>query len=124
MAGTHQNTEAFTSRQPQFYSCSRFNLWLLEALAAFCLGFNGPWIAMGDWNMEPSELAQTGWVSLVGGKVFAGGAGSLIDYFVVSAAIAHLVQQVKVIDESPQTPHWPVRLTRRRLFAVPHGGAF
>ena len=27
------------------------NLWLLEALAAFCMGFDGPWIAMGDWNI-------------------------------------------------------------------------
>ena len=40
---------------------SGLNLWLLEALAAFCLGFDGPWIAMGDWNMEPSELAWAGW---------------------------------------------------------------
>ena len=84
-----------------------------------CLGFDGPWIAMGDWNMEPTELAQAGWVDLLGGKVVAPdtvtcacGAGSLINYFVVSAAIAHLVQQVQVIDESPTTPHWPVRLTR------------
>ena len=43
----------------------------------------------------------------------AGGAGSLIDYFVVSAAIAQLVQQVQVLDESPTTPHWPVRLTHK-----------
>ena len=97
---------------------SGLNLWMLEALAAFCLGFDGPWIAMGDWNMDPAELAQSGWADMVGGKVVApdtvtcaGGAGSLIDYFVVSAAIAQLVQQVKVIDESPTTPHWPVRLT-------------
>ena len=90
------------------------NLWLLEALAAVCLGFDGPWIAMGDWK----KLGRAGWVDLVGGKVVApntvtcaGGAGSLLDYFVVSAAIAQLVQQVQVIDESPTTPHWPVRLT-------------
>ena len=94
------------------------NLWLLEALAPFCLGFDGPWIATGDWNMEPLELARSGWVDLVGGKVVApdsvtcaGGAGSLIDYFVVSAAIGQLVQQVQVIDASPTTPHWPVKLT-------------
>ena len=39
---------------------SGLHLWLLEALAAFCLGFDGPWIAMGDWNMEPTELARSG----------------------------------------------------------------
>ena len=50
---------------------SGLNLWLLEVLAACCLGFEGPWTAMGDWNMELAELAQAGWVDLVGGKVFA-----------------------------------------------------
>ena len=82
------------------------------------MGFEGPWIAMGDRNMQPSELVRAGWVDLVGGSIIAprsvtcaGGAGTLIDYFVVSAAIAQLVQQVQVIDESPTTPHWPVRLT-------------
>ena len=71
-----------------------------------------------DWNMEPHELAQAGWLDNVDGKGFstqtetcAGGAGSVIDYFVVSAAMAHLVQQVKVVDTSPTTPRWPVRLT-------------
>ena len=34
------------------------------------------------------------------------GAGSLADCFVVSAA-------VKVVDDSPTTPHWPVSLTLR-----------
>ena len=102
----------------QGVKASGLNLWLLEALAVFCLGFDGPWIAMGDWNMEPTELARSGWVDLVGGKVVApdsvtcaGGTGSTIDYFVVSAAMAQLVQQVQVLDESPTTPHWPVRLT-------------
>ena len=85
---------------------SGLNQWLLEALAAFCLALDGPWIVMGDWNMEPAELAQAGWLDVVGGKVFstttvtcAGGAGSLIDYFVVSVTMAHLVQQVH------QQPH-------------------
>ena len=41
---------------------SGLNLRLLEALAAFCLGFEGPWIAMGDWNMEQPELTWAGWI--------------------------------------------------------------
>ena len=70
---------------------SGLNLWLLEVLAAFCLGFDGP----------------------------AGGAGAVLDDFVVSSATAHLVQQVEVVNNSPTTPHSPVSLT---LMALPHTG--
>ena len=73
---------------------------------------------MGDWNMEPKELAQAGWLDTVNGKVAAtsaatcaGGAGAVLDYFVLSEAMAHLVQQVKVVSNSPTTPHSPVCLT-------------
>ena len=92
------------------------NLWLLEVLAACCLCFDGPWIAMGDSNMEPNELSQACWLNTVNGKIFAtpsvtcaGGAGAVLDYFVVSEAM----QQVEVVDNSPTSPHWPVRLTLR-----------
>ena len=97
---------------------SGLNLWLLEVLAACILCFDGPWIAMADWNMEPNDLAQVGWLDTVNGKVAAtsaaacaGGAGAVLDYFVLSEAMAHLVQQVKVVDNSPTTPHSPVSLT-------------
>ena len=97
---------------------SGLNLWLLEVLAACILCFDGPWIAMADWNVEPNDLAQVGWLDTVNGKVAAtsaaacaGGAGAVLDYFVLSEAMAHLVQQVKVVDNSPTTPHSPVSLT-------------
>ena len=93
-------------------------LWLLEVLAACILCFDGPWIAMEDWNMDPKDLAQAGWLDTVNGKVaatsaatYAGGAGAVLDYFVLSEAMAHLVQQVKVVDNSPTTPHSPVSFT-------------
>ena len=97
---------------------SGLNLWLLEVFAACILYFDGAWIAMGDWNMEPKDLAQAGWLDTVNGKVFApsaptcaGGAGAVLDYFVLSEAMAHLVQQVELVDNSPTTPHSPVSLT-------------
>ena len=97
---------------------SGLNLWLLEVLAACVLCFDWPWIAVGDWNMEPHELSQAGWLNTVNGKIIAtlaatcaGGTETVLDYFVVSEAMAHLVQQVEVVDNSPTTPHWPVRLT-------------
>ena len=80
--------------------------------------------AMG-WNMEPHDLSQAVWLDTVNGKVFApsvatcaGGAGTVLDCFVASEAMAHLVQQVEVVDNSPTMPHRPVRLT---LKATPCG---
>ena len=120
---------------------SGINLWLMEVWAACILCFDGPWIAMGDWNLEPQDLSQAGWLDTVNGKVFAssaatcaGGAGVVLDYFAVCEAMAHLVQQVEVVDNSPTAPHWPVRHTQSHVFgsqgsgaktaeAVPHGGA-
>ena len=97
---------------------SGLNLWLLEVLAACILCFDGFWIAMGDWNMEPKDLAQAGWLDTVSGKVAAtsaatcaGRAGAVLNFFVLSEAMAHLVQQVKLVDNSPTTPHSPVTLT-------------
>ena len=97
---------------------SGLNLWLLEVLAACILCFDGPWIAMVDWNMEPKDLAQADWLDAVNGKVAAtsaatcaGGAGAVLNYFVLSEAMAHLVQQVKVVDNSPTTPQSLVSLT-------------
>ena len=73
---------------------------------------------MGDWNMEAKDLAKVGWLDTVNGKVAAtpaatcaGGAGAVLDYFVLSEAMAQLVQQVRVVDNSPTSPHSPVSLT-------------
>ena len=97
---------------------SGLNLFLLEVLAACILCFDAPGSPWGDWNMEPKDLAQAGWLDTVNGKVAvtsaatcAGGAGAVLDYFVLSEAMAHLVQQVKVVDNSPTTPHSHVCLT-------------
>ena len=87
---------------------SALNLWLLEVLAACVLCFDGPWIAMGDWNLEPQDLSKAAGSTRFNGKVFArsaatcaGGAGAVLDYFVLSEVMAHLVQQVEVVDNSP-----------------------
>ena len=79
---------------------SGLNLWLLEVLAACILCFDGPWIAVGDWNMEPKDLRRLP----VQGEQER-------DYFVLCEAMAHLVQQVNLVDNSPTTPHSPVSLT-------------
>ncbi|CAK0829203.1 unnamed protein product, partial [Prorocentrum cordatum] len=53
----------------------------------------GPWLAIGDWNMTPKELAGTGWLGLVNGSVIVPsntdytctlGSGRMLDYIVAS----------------------------------------
>ena len=82
---------------------------LVGPSARSLLGFEGPWIAMGDWNMEPAKVTG-GKVEATTDATCAGGAGSCLGYPVVSAALAHLVQGVVRVENSPTTPHWPVRL--------------
>ena len=61
------------------------------------------------------------WTDLTSGKVVAttdvlcaGGAGSCLDNFVVSIAVAHMVQGVVRVEKSPTTSHWPVRAHSQR----------
>ncbi|CAK0874185.1 unnamed protein product, partial [Prorocentrum cordatum] len=53
----------------------------------------GPWLAIGDWNMTPKELASTGWLAMVNGAIItptnteytcALGSGRMLDYMVAS----------------------------------------
>ena len=117
--------------------------WLLEVLEACILCFDGTWIAMGDWNMEPKDLAQAGWarngqrqglrpkgsnLSRRSGRSFSTTSCCLRRWHI-------WVQQVEVVDNSPTTPHSPVSLTltatswghrvlaRKRPKPFPHAGA-
>ena len=91
------------------------DLWLLEVLAARILCFDGPespW-ETGTWSRTicPRPVGSTRSTASFSPLRRPGGAGAVLDYFVVAEAMAHLVQQVEVVDNSPTTPHWPVRLT-------------
>lgn len=74
---------------------------LMRLLAAIKTSAS-PWIAGGDWNLTPKELADSGWLELVKGVVvqpgrptcFTKGAPSCIDYFVVDRRIADKTRAV------------------------------
>ena len=91
-------------------------MWLWEVLAACILCFDGPWIAMGDWNLEPQDLSQVGWLDTVNGKVFAPSAAACAGEAQFSTTSCYprrwhiWCKQVKVVDNSPTTPHAPVSL--------------
>ena len=96
---------------------SEANLLLLGHAAAALGAVSGPWIAAGDWNMSPETLAQSGWLKVVGGVVFAKTLptcnASTYDYFVVSKGLEPSVAGIQRIDDAGRHPHWPSRLLIR-----------
>ncbi len=76
--------------------------------------------------MPPQQLEASGWVQKVAGRVVAPssntffpkasdadtiGAGSKLDYFVITASMSSLVKAVDTVDTSQIAQHTPVRLT-------------
>ena len=87
---------------------SGLNLWLLEMLAACILCFNGPgsqwetgiW-SRRIWPRPAGSTRSTAKCSPHRQQPVQEGAGAVLDYFVLSEEMAHLVQQVEVVDNSP-----------------------
>ena len=96
---------------------SEANVQLLEDAAIALGGLNCPWIAAGDWNMPPDILAQSMWLRVVDGVVFATELptcnDSVYDYFVVHRSIAHAVVGVQRLADASLSPHFAVRLLIR-----------
>ena len=72
-----------------------------------------PWIIVGDWNCSPEELASSGFLSMIKGRLVAPGQatttqGSEIDYAVASEAIAACTQ-VEVDWDVPFKPHAAIK---------------
>ena len=90
------------------------NLAILTELAALLGAVRGPWVVGGDWNLTPEMLAQSGWTSIVKGRVAAPAEptcnGKTYDYFVVSESLSDAVQGVVRIADGGCNPHWAARL--------------
>ena len=92
------------------------NRSILEQIAATVSAIEKPWIIAGDFNMEHTVLAESGWLDMVGGVAFApkrtcGAAG--LDFFVVSRSLASSVQGVQLVSDTGTFPHAGVRLIVR-----------
>ncbi len=84
-------------------------------------GQNHPFIIGGDFQMQPSELANAGFGDQVGGTLVASGAArgtcrstrhsSELDYFFVGNALALAISSVATVEDSGTRPHVPVALT-------------
>ena len=72
---------------------------MLGRLGAYFLSCNRPWAIAGDWNAPPATLRRTGWLDNVRGHLRSPsvnsceiGKGRIIDYLVISEAMAALMQ--------------------------------
>jgi hypothetical protein len=104
---------------------SETNVHLLEMLATILGTLKGPWIIGGDWNMRPAVIAESNWLKIVKGVVFATTLPtcneSTYDYFAVHRSLAHAVVGVQRLQDGGLNPHWPSRLLVRgdaKRFAV------
>ena len=74
-----------------------------------------PFVVMGDWNMEPKFLAQTGWLEQNGGYVAApdqptcwcgdNESGSIIDYSILSNSLSQSLRDIQFERDDPYQPH-------------------
>ena len=73
-----------------------------------------PWIAAGDWNLEPSKLIDSGWPAMVGAKVVATACPTcnshIYDFFVVAEVLSNAVTGIQRHDDAASNPHYPVRM--------------
>ena len=99
---------------------SEANLELLEEVGEHLVALKRPFVIGGDWQMTVDELESTGWVQRVGGMIVrphkdfppscSSGSGRMIDYFVIAAGLAHMVEDCYVVEEATTVPHRPVRI--------------
>ena len=98
---------------------------ILEHAAAALNAFKAPWVMAADWNVNPAQLAASGFLQMVNGVLFQPTLptchDNTFDFFVVHRSLAHAVVGVQRIDGVGVNPHKPVRLLLRgdaRRFAT------
>ena len=88
------------------------NLSKLANIASWIHGHRGLWCLAGDWNMPPQMIADSAWISFVGGHVLipeapltcSAGKGRLLDYLVVSKDLKPWLSAVRTM-VPPWAPH-------------------
>ena len=91
------------------------NLQIFEAMAKWIILHKIPWLAMGDWNMEPWELCQHSlWGPLQAvvrhpeQPTCRTVKDSTLDYFLLDKRIQHLFSDALVDEDARTAPHCPV----------------
>lgn len=98
----------------------RENLNLLLQLQQSLNSTAIPWIAVGDWNCSPEELAAANWDQHLsadilrpkGGDITCiSGRGRLLDYALLSKSACGLVTDIRIINGGPWSPHAGLRIS-------------
>ena len=93
-----------------------FNWGILSKVGSFLKQVGLPFVIAADWQIEPDCIVTSGWPAALDATVFFPDRGTcrpankVIDYFVVSNALAR-VCVCKVLADIPTAPHFPVLLT-------------
>ena len=92
------------------------NASIIAALMACLQQWKGPWLVVGDWNVEPSQVLQSQIPSLLKGEVIAPegatvNTGSLLDFVLASRDLRpHL--KLEVSSQAPWKPHGLLQIWR------------
>ena len=90
----------------------------LAAIAKLALAASVPFLSFGDWNCEPQELCESGFVNASGASIMTAdtpltctiGSGRLLDYLVLCDRARALVQTFDVDLQANWKPHLGFRL--------------
>ena len=114
VASVYMDGNAIKKRKDRTVDIGVKNRAILFVVGAIIAQMSMPYVLMGDWNMEPDQLAQTGFLDQVGGYVVSPNEptcwcgdnekGSTIDYAVVGNSIVGYVQAVE-FDRRPRINH-------------------
>jgi len=100
---------------------SKVNCMIRYTLGLLIASTNLPYVIMGDWQVNPHELAELGWLETIEGYVVApdeptckqegrNTEGSIIDYAVVSNWVAPRIRHIRVLHDYAYNPHKYVEL--------------
>ena len=99
------------------------NKEILEQAGLHIKMYGGPWLIAGDFNMTPEQLnsGAGAWLLTMGAIVIqpegmtcrSSGGGRTIDYCIIDHRISGTVKSIKVDNDFPSSPHFPVRIRVR-----------
>ena len=98
------------------------NRELRARVAAFISTLSGPWLLLADFNADPDEVAASGYLQLVKGKLVYPqqatiSSGAVLDYAVCSFELEGVLA-LEVVTEVPFKPHFGLNLRLRGDLAV------
>ena len=99
------------------------NVTKLAQLTSWLGMLSAPWVVMGDWSMDPAQLAATKVFDRLDCRLLAPegaditcvrGQGALLDYALHADAITWVMGEAAAVYDAPWATHLPVTFTINR----------